>query len=201
MHIAYDNQIFRLQQNGGISKYFVKVIENLVLEKDVYLTVVSGIHKNEYLINSNIKYSGIFYFNFIRKLISNRFYDFTSAYNFFIEKNILSKKKLDIIHQTYNGYELYKPTNTKCIITIHDLIYEKYPNDFSDLNEVLIRKKASIENAIRNPAIATTMEAPSATCLASKSLPLGSKNNAALPTSGSKPKIVKEFIALPPKLR
>ena len=147
MHIAYDSQIFRLQQNGGISKYFVKVIENLVLEKDVYLTVVSGIHKNEYLINSNIKYSGIFYFNFIRKLISNRFYDFTSAYNFFIEKNILSKKKLDIIHQTYNGYELYKPTNTKCIITIHDLIYEKYPEDFSDLNEVLIRKKASIENA------------------------------------------------------
>ena len=51
MHIAYDSQIFRLQQNGGISKYFVKVIENLVLEKDVYLTVVSGIHKNEYLIN------------------------------------------------------------------------------------------------------------------------------------------------------
>ena len=46
MHIAYDSQIFRLQQNGGISKYFVKVIENLVLEKDVYLTVVSGIHKN-----------------------------------------------------------------------------------------------------------------------------------------------------------
>jgi hypothetical protein len=32
MHIAYDSQIFRLQENGGISKYFVRVIENLVLE-------------------------------------------------------------------------------------------------------------------------------------------------------------------------
>jgi glycosyltransferase involved in cell wall biosynthesis len=147
MHIAYDSQIFRLQENGGISKYFVKVIENLVLENDVCITVLSGIHKNEYLKHSNINYSGVFYFNFIRKLISNRFYDYTSAYNFFLEKNKLSAKKIDIIHQTYNGYELHKPINTKCIITIHDLIYEKYPNDFSDTQEVLIRKKASIENA------------------------------------------------------
>ena len=37
--------------------------------------------------------------------------------------------------------------------------------------------------------------------LASKSLPLGSKNTAALPTSGSKPKIVREFKVIPPKSR
>jgi hypothetical protein len=38
------------------------------------------------------------------------------------------------------------------------------------------------------------METARATCLASKSLPLGSKNTAALPTRGSRPKIVKIFI-------
>lgn len=147
MHIAYDSQIFRMQQNGGISKYFVKLIENLMLEQNVKTTVVAGIHKNEFLINSDIKYSGMLYDGLKRKFINNRFYNFTKIFNLFIEKNKLSDSSIDIIHQTYNGYELYKNKKAKCIITIHDLIYEKFPNDFIYTNNYLIRKKKSIENA------------------------------------------------------
>ena len=73
MHIAYDSQIFRMQQHGGISKYFIKLIENLVLlKKDIEITLVGGIHQNEYLINSNLKYSGISYNSLKRKFINNR---------------------------------------------------------------------------------------------------------------------------------
>lgn len=147
MHIAYDSQIFRMQQHGGISKYFIKLIENLMLQKNIEITVVSGIHKNEYLINSSIKYVGIPYDCLKRKFINNRFYNNTDKYNLLIEKKKLSNPTIDIIHQTYNGYELYTSKKTKCIITIHDLIYEKFPSDFTDTYDYLTRKKKSIENA------------------------------------------------------
>ncbi len=147
MHIAYDSQIFRMQQHGGISKYFVKLIENLMIENNIKISVVAGIHKNEYLINSIIKYSGMPYDCLKRKFINNRFYNFTDFYNLSVEKNKLSDSTIDIIHQTYNGYELYTTKNAKCIITIHDLIYEKFPSDFTDTVDYLARKKKSIENA------------------------------------------------------
>lgn len=147
MHIAYDSQIFRMQQHGGISKYFVKLIENLMSEKNIEITVVAGIHKNECLINSSIKYSGMPYDCLKRKFINNRFYNCTDVYNLYVEKNKLSNPTIDVIHQTYNGYELYTSKKTKCIITIHDLIYEKFPLDFTDTEEYLARKKKSIENA------------------------------------------------------
>jgi len=147
MHIAYDSQIFRLQQNGGISKYFVKLIENLLAHNNLKISVVAGIHNNEYLINSDIKYSGIEYHSLKKKIIHNRFYNYTEAYNSFIEKYVLSNNSINIVHQTYNGYEFFKSKKVICIITIHDLIYEKFAAEFPDSEDYLTRKKKSIDNA------------------------------------------------------
>ncbi|MBI3520534.1 MAG: glycosyltransferase family 4 protein [Bacteroidetes bacterium] len=148
MHIAYDSQIFRMQQHGGISKYFVKLIEALKkIETSIEITTVAGITPNEHLLESDITFSGTSFNCLKRQLMVNRFYDFSETYNTFIEKKALSDPTIDVIHQTYNGYELYLPKNVKTVITIHDLIYEKYPHDFSDTDDYLWRKKKSINAA------------------------------------------------------
>jgi glycosyltransferase involved in cell wall biosynthesis len=148
MHIAFDSQIFRMQQNGGISKYFVKLIDALKeLEKDIEITTVSGITPNEHLLDSDINYKGIAFNSLKRQLLVNRFYNFSETINTFIEKKALSNPSIDIIHQTYNGYELFLPNNVKTVITIHDLIYEKFPSNFSDADDYLAKKKDSIDAA------------------------------------------------------
>lgn len=148
MFIAYDSQIFRLQRNGGISKYFVRLIENLhLIANDVSISLVAGITQNEHLLNSKVKYYGLNFETTKRKFIYNRYYNFSDSYNQFIERKILSRNDVDIVHQTYNGYELFKNKKAKTVITIHDLIYEKYPNNFEDTEDYLKRKKEAIRNA------------------------------------------------------
>jgi glycosyltransferase involved in cell wall biosynthesis len=148
MRIAYDSQIFRMQQNGGISKYFVKLIDALKgIEKSIEITTVAGITANEHLLESDINYKGIPFNSLKRQLFVNRFYNFSEVYNTFIEKKALSNPSIDIIHQTYNGYELFLPKNVKRVITIHDLIYEKFPSNFSDTDDYLSKKKGSIDGA------------------------------------------------------
>lgn len=148
MHIAYDSQIFRMQQNGGISKYFVKLIEAIKsLDNTVEISTVAGITPNDHLLESNIKYHGIPFNSIKRQVLINRFYDLSGIYNSFIEKKYLSNSTIDIIHHTYNGYELFLPKKAKKVITIHDLIYEKFQSQFSDSQDFLIKKKESILNA------------------------------------------------------
>lgn len=148
MHIAYDSQIFRMQPHGGISKYFIKLIEGIKrLEKNIEISIVAGIHENEHLLNSGLRYHGVHQNTFKRQLIVNRFYDFSGLYNRKLESKILLNPKIDIIHQTYNGYELVKALSSGIIITVHDLIYEKYASEFSDSAEFLARKRKSIEAA------------------------------------------------------
>ena len=105
MQIAYDGQIFRLQRNGGISKYFVRLFENIpLISKDISIDVVAGITQNEHLLNSNVSFSGLYHSSIYLKLVYTRFYNLSEKYNIYLEKKKISKK-YDIIHQTYNGYE------------------------------------------------------------------------------------------------
>jgi glycosyltransferase involved in cell wall biosynthesis len=148
MHIAYDSQIFRMQPHGGISKYFIKLIEGIKrLEKNIDISIVAGIHDNEHLLNSGLSYHGVHQNSFKRQLMVNRFYNFSESYNKKLEERFLLNPKIDIIHQTYNGYELVKTAGPQIVITVHDLIYEKYPKEFSDADEFLERKRKSIETA------------------------------------------------------
>jgi glycosyltransferase involved in cell wall biosynthesis len=148
MRVAFDSQIFRLQETGGISKYFVKLVQHLreADPKNSYI-IFGNITANRHLIDSGLKYSGINSKSALRKLVKNRFYDISKTFGPALESVLFSLNGIDIIHYTYYGYQYLKPGREKKVITIHDLIYEKFPSEFPDAAELLALKKKSIEDA------------------------------------------------------
>ena len=129
MKIFFDHQVFNLQRYGGISKYFLKLIENF--SDSIDPTIISLFYKNIYLTKFKKKKSLFYYKNDIPKC--NKLIKFLNTS--FVNYN-LEYKKPDIIHYTYfNEKNLYK-TNVKKIITEYDLIKEKfyYKKYFDQIN-------------------------------------------------------------------
>jgi glycosyltransferase involved in cell wall biosynthesis len=148
MRVAFDSQIFRLQETGGISKYFVKLVQHLreADPQNSYM-IFGNITSNRHLTDSGLEFSGITSKNVLRKLIKNRFYDISGSAGPALERSLFFLKRADIVHYTYYGYQYLRPGKEKKVITIHDLIYEKFPSEFPDAEELLDFKKRSIFEA------------------------------------------------------
>ena len=123
MKILFNNSIFFVQKNGGISRYFCS-IGNEIINLNQNLKIVAPINKNNLLKKIPKKNKFSFYLKRypilgVVERLNNYITDFYSQ-----------KYKPDIFHETY--YSSYKFNNSKFrkIITIYDLIHEKFPNYF-----------------------------------------------------------------------
>lgn len=130
MNILFDHQIFSIQKYGGISNYFYNLIQNLETEKSLNVKIFSPLYINEYIRNlKSTSVTGL-------KLNLNKFF-----LNEFINKTLMnygiSRFKPDIIHSTY--YNIYD-TKIKKILTVYDMIHEKYPNYFKNQGFTELKK-------------------------------------------------------------
>jgi|TARA_B110000971_G_scaffold94985_1_gene97686 glycosyltransferase involved in cell wall biosynthesis len=117
MKVLYDNSIFFKQSYGGISKYFFKLFNNFDNQKDINFFVSSFIHKNEYL----NEYSSESIYLKKYPLFSKTFFEQMNKFKFKKDHYVY---KPDIIHYTYYGPQI--STQSKSIVTVYDLIHEKF---------------------------------------------------------------------------
>lgn len=155
--ILFDHQIFDSQRIGGISRYHFEIISRLK-ENSILPVKVS---QNEYLKNAsfitleNDKYS--FENFFPNKNFKGKGKLFNIRNKIFKKKPISNKdeviKKLkeqdfDVFHPTYYDTYFLEYLNKKpFVITIHDMIYEKYPELLADSQQIIENKKVLIKNA------------------------------------------------------
>ena len=133
MKIIYDNQIFFNQDFGGPSRYFVELVKELN-KIDYNSIIISPFHQNTYLKSISSTYKKEITTSFKKNIFLNKVNNFASNHFF---KNI----KHDLYHLTYfdKCYQSDKPK----IITVYDLIHEKFSNDF---NLSHLPKKKIFEN-------------------------------------------------------
>ena len=138
MKIIYDYSIFTHQPFGGISRYFINL--NQVIKKDNQSIILAPIHFNKFL-NSYNDYEGTFI---------NKFPKYTSKflrfYNDSMSNKFISNFKPDVFHKTYYNDFLPKNFSGKKIITVYDLIHEKFYKDFN-FKESDRPKKKLLENS------------------------------------------------------
>ena len=142
MKIAYDHQTFSLQRYGGISRYFVKLAEQLdQLEQEV--NIFAPLHQNQYLSDlpkSMVTGHGID--RFPRKTTrAIRYANRTIAHMQMV------RWKPDIIHQTYYGGLNLKSSKTPVVVTVYDMIHELFPESMRVTDRTARAKKAAIKNA------------------------------------------------------
>ncbi len=121
-NLIYDYQIFLKQKFGGPSRYFVELNKN-INQKKFNNSIVAPFHINRHLLNTNFNKGNFFFY---KKFIFNRTLKKLNEFIFLKKiKNLLNP----IIHSTY--YDLRYLRQVKCakIVTIHDLIHEKFYKD------------------------------------------------------------------------
>lgn len=145
MNILYDYSIFRLQPYGGISRYFYELINRLVNKKEVKINLFEGLYINKYGLNKNKKlFSSYWGYKVPNIKYFKPGYDITNKILFY---TAYAKKNIDLFHPTYYRTDLNKYTKSAIVLTVHDMIYELYPEQFKNSRNVINAKKISINSA------------------------------------------------------
>lgn len=149
MKIIYDHQIFSMQKYGGISRYFYELIKGIKQYSENEAVVSLAYTKNAYLSSNKSlgTYKEIKYKHFKGKTTLIRY---INKYRF--KKDI--KLKCDIVHPTYyDPYFLNEIGDTPFVLTVYDMIHEKFAKEFQSWDTTAASKKLLVEKANKIIAI------------------------------------------------
>lgn len=153
INVLYDNQVFTWQKSGGISRYFVELMDNL--ESDISPKLSIYISENIYLNHDN-SFLG-------RKLLNFKFIGKNKVFsciNNLMTIRELSKNKFDIFHPTYfDSYFINKIHGKPFVITIHDMIPENFPQYFKNSKKLIEDKRKMAEECTKIVAISNSTKA------------------------------------------
>ena len=141
MKITFDYQIFDLQEYGGISRYIYELSKELAKTEEVL--IVSPVYKNQYLKNAPhyLKVLGCHI-----RAIPN-FGRVRSLFNFAISKAIAICFRPQINHETYYTNKSIAIRNTKTVITVYDMIHERFSDQFPSTDPTRKQKEIAVKNA------------------------------------------------------
>lgn len=134
MKILYDHQMFTLQKYGGVTRYFFDLITNLPHGYEYELPIKFS--ENQYLSDGlSSRCKNISYISSFR--VKRRIYYF---FNNLLSKRAINSNAYDLFHPTYYDTYFLQDINKPLIITIHDMIHEKYPDYFKSYDNTSEKK-------------------------------------------------------------
>lgn len=142
MKIAFDHQIFAMQSYGGVSRYFVRLAEELIaLGEDV--DVLAPLHRNRYLKELP---EGRVYGMELRKFPPKSL-EIIHGINRLIGSRKIVRTRPNILHETYFTNRPFKERGFARILTVYDMIHEKYASNFSSRDQTSRNKRNAVDRA------------------------------------------------------
>ena len=126
MKIYFDHERFFLQKYGGISKYFIKLAENLSKIDNNQIKIISPIYINEYL--KKFDKQKVVKFLHLQKNYRNT--TFLGNYINSQFTNIYSNSKNQIFFILLIFQKNFIKKKMPIVVTVYDLIHEKYPGSY-----------------------------------------------------------------------
>jgi glycosyltransferase involved in cell wall biosynthesis len=123
MKIAFDPQIFLLQEYGGISRYIVSLARHLASSIDV--RIFAPFHYNRHLAELPSDLAWGWRVPRVRKTAR-----LVCAASEFLAKQGMSSFGPDIVHETYYSKRSLAPAHARRVITVYDMIAERFPAEF-----------------------------------------------------------------------
>src|SRR5450830_394943 len=143
MKIAYDPQIFSGQIYGGVSRYFCEVASRVSKNSDIDIQVIAPLYVNAYLKNLP---TGI-----LKGFQSPLPYEFLRLYqrigSMFLGDLMLRAISPDIVHETYYFKLPLGPKRALRVLTIYDMIHEKFQSQFQYGDKTSKHKAAAAKRA------------------------------------------------------
>jgi len=122
MNIFYDYQVFLSQKFGGPSRYFIELSKN-INQLNCKSIIYSPFFINKYLKDENNK-------NVEKKIFLPKKAKLNFFFNYIntkLTKKYLKSKKFDILHPTYYDIKKYSDLKIPKVLTVYDLIHERFP--------------------------------------------------------------------------
>lgn len=142
MRIAYDYQIFSLQMYGGISRYFCELADNISRLQEDNVSVVSPLYVNAYLeAKDNFRVIG-------RKIPAVRYTHYLrQRMNGLLSPLLMRRLRPDVVHETYYSARGTAPAGSKTVLTVYDMIHERFPGDFPAGDRTSRQKAIAVRRA------------------------------------------------------
>lgn len=143
MRIAFDYQIFGWQQYGGISRYAYELASALATYYEQNVAIISPLYINRYLqlAPSELKVFG-------RRVPcwpkTGRIY---RAINSLFAWPIMRLYGPDIVHETYFSSNRIAPKGAKVVLTVYDMIHERFRDNFSNFDPTSREKALAVMRA------------------------------------------------------
>lgn len=135
--VMYDHQIFTEQNYGGISRYFVEMQHEFKSQFDIESSIKLLFSNNEYLKNSEI-----FHFSIFPQIKSKNLTKGIRVINNLYSLGNIALGDFDVFHPTYfDTYFLDYLKNKPFVITVYDLIHERFSSQYTTMNQALIAKR------------------------------------------------------------
>lgn len=143
MKIAFNAQIFIEQVYGGISRYFCELAQRISKQNDTDILIATPFYINAYLqhLPSQIV-PGFKLPTRINMLPPN-----LRRLGMGIGNVILRVNSPDIIHETYYYPSSSGPRHSKRVLTVFDMIHEKFASDFDPSDDASRNKLSAVQRA------------------------------------------------------
>jgi len=119
--VLFTGDIFRLQQRGGITRYFSELIPRL--ERPA--TIVAGVHQSRSVRSGSLAGAPALYVRGFRLSPRPR-----AAVNRWIDARRLGRAKNEILHATYYRDPASLPLQAPVVVTVYDMAHERFPSLF-----------------------------------------------------------------------
>ncbi|MDP1949145.1 MAG: glycosyltransferase family 1 protein [Nitrospirota bacterium] len=141
MRVAFDQQVFLLQEYGGISRYVCSLASGLAKIPDVDVSILAPLHHNGHLeaLRGDLTWS----WRVPRFPRTARFVCSASAW---LARQAMMRFRPDIVHETYYSADAFAPRGARRVITVYDMIYERFPSEFSG-GQLTDAKKIAVSRA------------------------------------------------------
>ena len=142
MRIAYDHTIFSEQQYGGISRYFFEIARRIRQLDGYEVSVLSPLYVNNYLEGDpEMNVWG----RHVNRLPRPR--RVVQKFNGALVSWKLYRDHPDIVHETYHLGKRLASARSRIVVTMYDMIHEKFPQFFPSDDSTREFKKAAVKRA------------------------------------------------------
>lgn len=136
MKIAYDPQIFCAQTYGGISRYFCEIASRIAQMPKVDVSIFAPLHLNAYLAHMSPGLVSGFPAPNTDSFRTRRGANYPRlalrGLGLLMGAGMLQAMGPDIVHETYFSPYRLGARRARRVLTIYDMIHEKFPTSFSN---------------------------------------------------------------------
>ena len=140
--IAFDYQAFFIQEYGGISRYYSQLAKSLNSLERVEAKIFAPLHINAYIEGLS---AGIVSGRSTRG--RSRSKKLHRGVNAVLSRIQMGLYRPDVVHETYWSTKSVAPKGVPLVVTVHDMIHERFPEMFPRKDRTSSLKREAIGRA------------------------------------------------------